>query len=83
MTNLNVRRTAFAGEASPHAGEGIELYEVIGLPLGHEVFLRRTDGKWKVLRVKNGVRQSWSEGYESLDDAFETVRGEYEGERQR
>ena len=33
---------------------------------------------WKVLRVRNGVRQSWTEGHESLEDAFATVQAEHE-----
>lgn len=64
-------------------GDLTAMYEVAGLPAGHEVFIRKTDGTWKVLRVRNGVRQSWDEGYETLDDAFETVKAEYESQQTR
>jgi hypothetical protein len=59
------------------------LYEVTGLPAGHEVFIRRTDGQWKVIRVKNGVRQSWNEGFDTLEEAFATVRDDAGTGRQR
>jgi hypothetical protein len=69
-------------ETSSHAGEPTTIYQVVGLPAGHEAFIRRIDSKWKVLRMKNGVRQSWDEGFETLEDAFAIVRAEYETDPQ-
>jgi len=70
---LTLRRSTYRGEASPHGGEDCEMYEVEGLQAGVEIFIRRTNGTWKVMRVRNGVRQSWAEGFDSLEQAFATV----------
>jgi hypothetical protein len=70
---LGLVEVTHAGDDSP----GSTLYEVTGLPEGHQVFIRRTDGQWKVLRVKNGVRQSWNEGFDTVEDAFDTIRAEH------
>ena len=75
MASLRLEKSLFS-PFSPHAAGELEIYQVIGVPPGHEVFIRRTDGTWKVMRAKNGVRRSWDEGYPTLDDAFAAVRFE-------
>jgi hypothetical protein len=75
---LRLEKSTASGPLSPQLGEQCEIYEVVGLPADHQAFIRRTDGTWKLLRVKNGVRQSWDEGYPLLEDAFAAIRSEYE-----
>lgn len=74
---LTLRRVVLQGKASPHAGD-YTMYEVVGLPSGIEAFIRRIDGTWKVIRVRNGIRKSWAEGFDTLEDAFDTLRADYE-----
>lgn len=70
-----------------HAGDGPRLptanptvFEVVGLPPGDEALLRRVGNRWKVMRLKNGVRTSWSEGYESAEDALAVVQAQFDAE---
>lgn len=54
------------------------LYEVVGLPPEHDVFIRKLGNHWKVLRMRDGVRTSWSEGYASPEGALATVEAEWD-----
>ena len=73
----------YRSDTPPRAGDDCEMYEVEGLPTGVEIFIRRTNGTWKMMRVRNGVRESWAEGFDSLEDAFETVQVDNEPESRR
>jgi hypothetical protein len=69
---LTLRPMARRGQdAAPD--EDPVLYEVVGLPAGHEAFLRRIDRLWKVLIVRNGVVKAWREGLMSQEDALAVV----------
>jgi hypothetical protein len=74
---LTLRPIMHAGEDAELSTRNPTIFEVIGFPSGEEAVIRRVDNRWKIIRVRNGVRTSWSEGYESAEDALAVLQNHY------
>jgi hypothetical protein len=55
-------------------GDGPKQYEVMGLPLGHEVRIARMPTRWHILRSRDSVPESWTHDYETANDALAALR---------
>jgi hypothetical protein len=51
-------------------------YEVGGLPQNEDVMILNVGSAWRVMRAKNGVRRSWTEGFASAEDALASVQAD-------
>ena len=61
----------------PVLGTGpVVRYKVGALPPGEEAALANFNGKWKILRVRNGVQGQWAGEYQSADDALAALQAE-------
>ena len=51
-------------------------YRVGALPPGEEADLAHLNGKWRILRVRNGVQGHWTGEHQSADDALAALQAQ-------
>jgi hypothetical protein len=55
-------------------------HQVEGLPEGQKAIIGGSDGKWKILRTKDGATADWVGDYSTADEALNALEQEIEKE---
>jgi hypothetical protein len=51
-------------------------YAIVGLPPRRNVLIGKKDGRWRILRVRDNVPDSWRGDYETADAALADLAAE-------
>jgi hypothetical protein len=63
------------------AGEEIaDLYEVDGLPEGHQAFVARISCRWQILRFEQAAGGDWSGDFSTSEDALAALQTIFSGD---
>jgi hypothetical protein len=66
--------------AATIAEETSDLYEVDGLPEGHQAFVARISRRWQILRFEQAEGGEWSGDFSTSEEALAALQTIFSGE---